>query len=299
MPVESVSSRREIDFSLPFFPQEMTALAFTPSWRRLDAAQQIRYTQIYALYLNEQTAFFEELLANTVLPALYQKPEVIGESLAENLRRFESEERSHSRWFREMNQRVDPRRFTMESGAYVFIPVGGRTRSVARWMASQPFRFPFWIWLMLLQEERSISLARACLDASDRLEPSFVELHRKHMADEVDHVRWDLDLIERIWMPLPLWKRKLHARLFGGMMAEFFTVPKRSAMVVLGALIDEFPELAIMGARFREEIGELRHSAAYHESLYSRTINPRCFALFDELPEFKNMGTYLPGYRRK
>ncbi len=299
MPVESVSPRQGIDFSLPFFPPEMTALAFTSSWSRLDPAQQIRYTQIYALYLNEQTAFFEELLANTVLPALYQKPEVIGESLAENLRRFESEERTHSRWFREMNRRVDPQRFSMESGAYVFIPVGGRIRDIARWMASQPFRFPFWIWLMLLQEERSISLARACIDAADRLEPSFVELHRKHMADEVDHVRWDLELIERIWMPMPLWKRKLHARLFGGLMAEFFTVPKRSARVVLGALIDEFPDLAATACDFRREIGELRHSQAYHESLYSRAINPRCFALFDALPEFRDMGRFLPGYQRK
>ncbi len=298
MPLESVISRRDIDFSLPFFPPEMTALAFTPSWRRLDEPQRIRYAQLYALYLNEQTAFFEELLANTVLPALYQKPEIIGEPLAENLRRFENEERTHSRWFREMNRRVDPQRFSMESGDYVFIPAGGRTRSIARWMASQPFRFPFWIWLMLLQEERSISLARACLDAADRLEPSFVDLHRRHMADEVDHVRWDLDLIERIWMPMPLWKRRLHARLFGGLMAEFFTVPKRSAMVVLEALIGEFPDLAAMAGDFRREIGGLRHSQAYHESLYSRAINPRCFALFDALPEFRDMGRYLPGYQR-
>jgi hypothetical protein len=299
MQAEAATIGREIDFSLPFFPPEMTALAFTPSWSRLDPTQQIRYSQIYALYLNEQTAFFEELLANTVLPALYQKPEIIGEALAENLRRFESEERIHSRWFREMNRRVDPRRFTMESGAYVFIPVDGRSRAIARWMASQPFRFPFWIWLMLLQEERSISLARACLDASDRLEPSFVDLHRRHMADEVDHVRWDLDLIERIWLPLPMWKRKLHARLFGALMAEFFTVPKRSSMVVLGALIDEFPELAVMAGAFRREIGDLANSQAYHESLYSRAINPRCFALFDELPEFRDMEKYLQGYRRK
>ncbi len=63
MSAEPKTAPREIDFSLPFFPASLTTLFHVPSWRLLDHTQQIRYTQLYALYLNEQTAFFEELLA--------------------------------------------------------------------------------------------------------------------------------------------------------------------------------------------------------------------------------------------
>ena len=70
MPAEFVMSRREIDFSRPFFPVHLAALSFVPSWRLLYERHRLRYSQLYALYLNEQTVFFEEMLATNLLPAL-------------------------------------------------------------------------------------------------------------------------------------------------------------------------------------------------------------------------------------
>ena len=296
MPAEAAIARHGIDFSRPFFPARMTALAHVPSWKTLESRHQLRYAQLYALYLNEQTVFFEELLATNVLPALYQRPDRIGAELAEDLRRFEAEERRHSRWFREMNRRVDPARFSLEEGRYVFIPADARMRALTAWFARRPFVFPCWIWLMLLQEERSISVARECLMKDSGLEPEFVALHRKHMADEVDHVHWDIKLVERVWLPLPMWKRRLQARLFGVMMAEFFTAPKRAGKAVLQALLDECPELAPLGADLHRELGALGTSRDYHASLYSRELTPRAFELFDALPEFKNIGRHLLAY---
>lgn len=298
MSAEPKIAPREIDFSLPFFPASLTTLYHMPSWRLLDHTQQIRYTQLYALYLNEQTAFFEELLASTLLPALYRRPDRVGEVLAGNLRTFEAEEKRHSAWFREMNHRADPATFPRTSENYVFIPGGRSMRSLGRYFASRPFTFPFWIWLMLLQEERSIFIARECLDPRVSLEPNFRELHRRHLADEVDHVRWDTQLVERVWLPMPVWKRRLQARLFGYLMAEFFTVPKRSAIAVLNALLAEFPDLSPIAPQLRRELAELKHSATYHAGLYSREITPKAFALFDSLPEFANIGKYLPAYQR-
>lgn len=298
MPAEAATTRPAIDFSRPFFPARMTTLAHAPSWKSLKTRHQLRYTQLYALYLNEQTVFFEELLATNVLPALYQRPDRIGEELAEDLRRFEAEERRHSSWFREINRRGDPDRFSLDEGTYVFIPADARMRAVTAWFARRPFAFPCWIWLMLLQEERSISVARECLAKDSGLEPEFVALHRKHMADEVDHVHWDIKLVERVWLPMPMWKRRLQARIFGVMMAEFFTAPKRAGKAVLQALLDEFPELAPLGKDLHRELGALATSRDYHASLYSREITPRAFALFDELPEFKNIGRHLLAYER-
>lgn len=298
MPAEVAIARHGIDFSLPFFPTRLTALAQVPSWHRLKANHQLRYSQLYALYLNEQTVFFEELLATNVLPALYRRPDRIGDELASDLRCFEAEERRHSRWFRELNHRVDPGRFRLDAGTYVFIPADARMRALTAWFARRPFAFPCWIWLMLLQEERSIAVARQCLLEKHSLEPAFVALHRKHLADEVGHVEWDLNLVERVWLPMPAWKRRLQARLFGAMMAEFFTTPKRSARAVLGALIDEFPELEAMGPDLHRELRDLGSSPAYHASLYSRETTPRCFELFDGLPEFETIGRHLLAYER-
>ena len=298
MPAEALITRRDIDFSRPFFPARLTPLAHVPSWGMLDECHRLRYSQLYALYLNEQTVYFEELLATNVLPALYQRSDRIGTDLAEDLRRFEAEERQHSRWFRELNHRVDPSRFRLEEGNYVFIPMDARMRAVSTWFARRPFLFPCWIPLMLLLEERSIAVARECLRKENRLEPAFSQLHRKHLADEVDHVRWDLKLIERVWLPMPKWQRRLQARLFGAMMSEFFTVPKRGGKAVLQALIDEFPELKPNGVSLHRELGDLATSRAYHASLYSREFTPRAFALFDELPEFHDIGRNLLAYER-
>ena len=234
-----------------------------------------------------------------MLPALYERPGRIGSDLAQDLRRFEEEEKRHSRWFRELNHRVDPQRFRLEEGSYVFVPMDRRTKAVTAWFARRPFSFPCWIWLMLLQEERSIAVARECLRKDVNLEPAFRELHRKHLADEIDHVRWDLKLIERLWLPMPPWKRRLQARLFGLMMAEFFTAPKRAAKAVLQALLDEFPELQALGPQLQRELRELTRSRDYHASLYSRETTPRCFALFDRLPEFRDIGRHLLAYDRR
>ena len=297
MQAEPASPAGKIDFALPFFPARLTVLHHVPSWRLLDARQQIRYTQLYALYLNEQTAFFEELLATTLLPALYARPDLIGENLAESLRCFEAEEKRHSRWFREMNHRIEPERFSMQPGEYVFIPSSPRLNAIGKWFAGMPFTFPFWIWLILLQEERSIFIARECL-REPGLEPNFRDLHRRHMADEIDHVRWDTELIERVWLPMPMWKRRLQAKLFGWLMHEFFTVPKRSGRAVLDALLGEFPDLAPIAARLHQELADLKSSSSYHASLYSREVTPKAFALFDTLPEFENIGRSLPAMEK-
>lgn len=289
---------RETDFSLPFTPEKRTALFHAPSWKLLSEPQQIRYTQLYALYLNEQTTFFEELLGTTFLPALSSRPDRIGEALAIGLRDFEAEEKRHSAWFREMNHRVDPSLFPKNSKAGVFIPDGKLTNGLGKWLAARPFTFPFWIWLVLLQEERSVFIAREAQDPEAGLEPNFRELHRRHLADEIGHVRWDLQLVEKVWLPMPKWKRKLQARLFGWLMAEFFTVPKRSARLVLDTFLNEFPDLAPLAGKLRHELADLKNSPSYHASLYSREITPKAFALFDSLPEFENIGKSLPAYRR-
>ena len=118
------------------------------------------------------------------------------------------------------------------------------------------------------------------------------------MADEVDHVNWDLALLEVLWLPMPSWQRRLHARMFGWMMTEFFTAPKRSGKAVLQALLDEFPELAPLAGELHSGLAGLGNSRDYHAGLYSREVTPRAFAWFDQLPEFEDIGRHLLAYQR-
>jgi hypothetical protein len=67
---------------------------------------------------------------------------------------------------------------------------------------------------------------------------------------------------------------------------------------VLQALLDEFPELQPLGPQLHGELRELAKSRDYHASHYSRESTPRCFALFDELPEFRDIGRHLLAYER-
>ena len=134
MPAEAVITRPgiEIDFTRPFFPLHLTTLAQVPSWERLADRHRLRYSQLHALYLNEQTVFFEELLASTLLPALYERPDRIGEDLAADLRQFEIEEKRHSRWFRELNRALaDP----LDAAAFV-ARIGDNVARM-RWLAGE------------------------------------------------------------------------------------------------------------------------------------------------------------------
>ena len=74
MPAEAVIAKSKVTAHLPYFPPRLTALAHVQSWQLLETRHQLRYSQLYALYLNEQTVFFEELLATNLLPALYHRP---------------------------------------------------------------------------------------------------------------------------------------------------------------------------------------------------------------------------------
>src|SRR5215469_7747043 len=83
-----------IDFSRPFMPEEMTVLYFTPAYQTLTTVQKLRYNQINALYLNEQTMFFEKALARNVLG--YFLSQSLPDELKSGLHQFLAEEDRHT-----------------------------------------------------------------------------------------------------------------------------------------------------------------------------------------------------------
>lgn len=274
-----------------FIPAELTPLFHTPSYQELTEAQRLRYNQLHALYFNEQIMFFETALGRPLLRALLR--EAWPDRLAAGLRQFLEDEQRHTEMFRRLNRRSAPGLY--DGRDYHFIDIPAAWGAVLRWTVDRPLSFPLFLWLMLLQEERSLFYSKAYLRHRTSVEPSFVEAHRLHLVDEARHVHWDEELLDALWLRARPVVRTGNARIFAWMMEEFFGTPKRGQLAVLAELVRELPALRERQAEMRRQLLSLSRDEAYRSSLYSRQIVPRTFARFDRTPELR--GLSLCGYR--
>jgi len=291
-PVKPEAASGQIDFSRYFMPEPLTPLYCTPAYATLTAPQRLRYNQLNALYFNEQTMFFEKALAGNILGHYLEQPLPAG--LKSGLRQFWAEEVQHSAMFLALNRKCAPEIYSQQDFYFIRIPpVAARVLDV---LSKRPQWFPFWLWLMHLQEERALSFGREFLKAADSLEPHFVAVQRKHLADEAGHVRWDDELLEWAWPKAGPWLRRWNARLLSWMVGEYFATPKRSALRVVAALVREFPALQPQYPEFCRQLRALETNPGYRGSLYCRENVPLTFKRFDAWPEFQSVTAAMPGY---
>jgi P-aminobenzoate N-oxygenase AurF len=282
-----------VDDRKRFIPEEFTPLYYTPSYRVLTEEQKLRYNQLQALYFNEQIIFFETAIGRKVLEALLH--DSLPPQLTNGLRQFLEEEQQHTEMFRRLNQQCAPQFYG--AGHFYFIQPPRAWMVALSWATQHPRLFPMFLWLMLLQEERSLFYSRRVIAQREELEPHFVKTHRTHLADEVGHVRWDEELIEALWQRANPFLRSVNARLFGWMLGEFFNAPKRAQLNVVHELAREFPVLSEVEPEMQRQLLALSEDGCYQMSLYSREIVPRTFARFDESAELQSLE--LIGYRRR
>jgi hypothetical protein len=287
----SVLEDSPVDPGKLFLPEEFTPLFHTPAYGGLTPEQRRRYNQLHALYFNEQILYFETALGHPILEALRRQP--WPDRLAEGLRQFQEEERRHSAMFRRLNRRCAPQLYAGRDHFFVQVPKAWM--AVSSWAVAHPLLFPMFLWLMLVQEERSLFYSRGILRHRETLEPHFVQAHRLHLADEVGHVAWDEELLDALWQRAHPVLRKVNAKLFAWMLDEFFSTPKRAQLRVVEELVREFPELGERLPEMRRQVLALSTDDDYRASLYSRAIVPRTFARFDEAPEFRALE--ICGYR--
>jgi hypothetical protein len=282
-----------IDFGKPFIPEEFTPLSYTQSYGELTEKQRLRYNQLQALYFNEQIIFFEQAIGRKVLQALLRHS--LPQGLEHGLREFAEEERQHTEMFRRLNQRCAPELYAASD--FYFIEPPHAWMAVLNRAAQYPRFFTMFLWLMLLQEERSLYFSKKFIVQRGALEPHFIETHRLHLADEVGHVCWDEEIIEAVWRPANPFLRKMNARLFAWMLGEFFNAPKRAQLRVVHQLACEFQPLRDKEEEMRRQMLALSTDGPYQASLYSREIVPRTYAWFDRWPEFRALESC--GYQRR
>lgn len=280
-------------FDKLFMPERLTPLFHAPGYARLTAAQRLRYNQLHAGYLHEQTIFFESAMAQPILRSLLTLQ--LPEGLADGLKQFREEEAQHSQMFRALNRRCRPEIYGCSDFHFIRLSPwqrGGLNRWV--WQAR---RFPFFLWILLIQEERALFYAQEFLREAERLEPELVAAQRRHLTDEAGHIHWDEQLLDWVWPRTGRLWRGINARLFGWMMGEFFTTPKRSGLRVVAELVQAFPELQSQWPELRAQMLQLSHQPEFNALCYSREVTPKSFARFDRWPEFRRLGRVLPEYR--
>lgn len=281
-----------IDFSKRFMPELLTPLRHTPIFNDLSPAQRLRYNQLQAAYFNEQIIFFESAMAQHILRGILKMQ--LPSHLVETVNVFIAEEKRHSQMFRALNRRCFPTRYAQSD--FYFVKVPHTATTLLRTWASHPRTFPFFLWILLIQEERALCCAKQVLAEADQLEPSFVAAQRQHLADEVGHVGWDEELLDLIWPAKSNRTRRINAALFQWMMGEYFTTPKRSGLRVIRELVEEFPDLKPLWPQLRSQMLALSHHGDFRFVSYSREVTPKSFARFDRCPEFKSLGKVLAGY---
>lgn len=265
-----------VDWSKPFMPEPLTALYHTAIWRDLGADQRLRYAQLHALYINEQILFFERAFAPNVLKALIREP--LTAHLRASLTTFMAEEEKHSGMFWDLNRRCAPQWYSHSQFYFIQVPKSGRR--FLEFITRRPRWFPLCLWLMLLQEDRAMYYGRAYLRC-DGLEPHFHAVHKMHLADEAGHVRWDEQLLEKVWPNTPPIIQRINVALCRWMIAEFFSAPKRAAIRIVDEWIRQTPALAGDRVEIQRQLGALGKDRSFRQHTYGRNVVPGAFAQMD------------------
>jgi hypothetical protein len=266
--------------SLRYIPDCLTPLAFTALFAELSELQRLRYNQLHGLYLLEQTIFFEQAMGLPALHAIIRHAPT--EELRSQARQFAAEEDLHTSWFREVLRDVDPR---YAAGDFRLLGASPVLHAAMTFASRRVRSLPSLLWLQLIAEERALYYGRLFLEHADGIDPRFLAVQKRHLADEPAHIRRDILFLEWLWPQTPVGLRRINAWLLRWVLREFFLMPKRSSWRVIEHWLSEFPALAKRRVEFRAALAGLRNNRDFVRTLYPRRHFPKSCALAASWPE--------------
>ena len=275
-----------------FLPEHITHLYYSPVYATLSPAQKLAYNRLHACYHCEVCSFLE-----TELPRYYLKAASapnIPHRLLEEAQALADSEKRHSAAFRALAREISPALYSEKD--YIFAGPFLKASLIFRTLLNWPALRPMLLWIAMIQEERGVYFSEEILRQPEQLDSRMVDWQREHLADEAGHLSLAEALLPLYWDGSPPWVRRLNGGLLRLVLREFLSAPKRSGVHVIEYLVEGCPELR---PRKGELIGAMRgldHNPEFHASLYSRSIVPKTFRLFDRYPEFRELGRSVSGY---
>lgn len=276
----------KVDFSLPFVPESLTQLYYTPSLSRLSPAQRLRYNQLYAAHVNEQFIFFEHEIGNAISRALLRSGAVKQQSLRTRLQVMVDDEERHQCMFESINRRAIPELYAY--CRHVFIRPSAVARHLLSAIAGHPETLTFVIWLAFFLEEASAEFSKAVIKSAQEgavIEPNFLAVHVQHLRDEVHHVKLYPEVVRLVLSKSSALARKINGVLLARLMREFLA-PKRSGIAVIDRLVLEFPDLNSIHGDLRRDVRSLAGSPVFYDAFFSASKLPSLHRMFEEYPEF-------------
>lgn len=281
-----MSTDTELCWDKLFIPEKLTPLRLTASWSKLNAEERLRYNQLQGLYFHEQIIFFEQRMIVPLIEAA--RPLVVDSSLQDGLSAFIREENSHSAQFHTLLRELRPDWYGHDW--HHFVKVNGFASTALATMVRHPRQFPFLLWLMQLLEERTMFASRLYLAQPDLFPAKIVAAQRQHLIDEVDHVQWDMELLNDWWPRTPEWQRRWNVRLLDWTVGEFIAAPRRAAVRVVDALGEEMPRLSAPVSTLKAELRALAALPDFQRGVFGRDAVPRTWKQAAAAP---NLGPFV------
>jgi len=277
----------EIDHTKLFIHNRLTQLYGTAIYDILDASQQLRYNQLFALRTIEQLMTLEASFINKVLNKAI-KIEIIqsNEELMYCMQEMAKEETVHYEMFRSLNEKAEPALYIKDD---MFFAKHTITEDLLlKTMTHLPGILPFLLWVILILEEFSTYISRQMVDKNqpDQLERNFVSAHREHLKDETRHVHICANILTNICDNTSAAQRYFNSRLLNYFMNEYIT-PKHGGLRVINQLVEEFPELALVKKRIIHSIHENRHRQPIWHALSTPSAMPVSHMMFDRYADFE------------
>ena len=294
----------EIDMQKPFLPEDWTQLYYTEIYFTLTDQQRLRYNQLFGGRINEFIMMLESDIVDFFLKPLISNRRVqkIPE-LAACLKVMIEEEERHYQMFQTLNRKCLPAVYQGKPDRqFTALPMGATWLiKLLRFSASL---LPFPIWFVMVMEEEAIDLARSMrqnprTETLGELDPVFSAVHHEHRKDEGRHIVIDKYLAEACLSRGSSIARKLNAFLFKKMIKAMTSVGKSGpGAKVLNQLLVEHPELEPRKAELFQALLSLDSNARYKASIFNRRGAALSFQLFDDVPEFADLGKVMVGYER-
>ncbi len=275
--------------ALLYVPEELTPLFFTPSYASLTNEQRVSYNRLHGLYFLEQTIFFEQFLGKQGLQWLAKHAP--SADLRCEAQDFIAEEDQHSAWFRELLREINPHAYAKSD--FHLLAASDLQQAMMSKLSASVSWLPALLWLQLMAEERALHFGRCFLRHADEVDPRFMAVQRKHLADEPGHIRRDLLFLAWLWPTTPAWLRRVNVWLLEWLLREFFLLPKRSGQRVLDQWLERHPELSSQRAVILRDWKALSQNARFISTLYPRAVLPKTAELASAWPELSFMNTFL------